>query len=93
VDLPDPHPGPGEVRIAVRAAGIRIAVGRQRKQWFDGSNVPLAFVKVDKHHGANPSDPGRDRGRHPGRPASGQPAVCAWSRTIALIRTPARIRL
>jgi len=22
VDLPDPHPGPGQVRIAVRAAGI-----------------------------------------------------------------------
>ena len=22
VDLPDPHPGPGQVRIAVRAAGV-----------------------------------------------------------------------
>ena len=27
VDLPDPHPGPGEVRIAVRAAGLKGASG------------------------------------------------------------------
>jgi hypothetical protein len=27
VDLPDPHPGPGQVRIAVRAAGVTAPPG------------------------------------------------------------------
>jgi NADPH:quinone reductase-like Zn-dependent oxidoreductase len=31
VDLPDPHPGPGQVRIAVRAAGINASDWKKRK--------------------------------------------------------------
>lgn len=31
VDLPDPHPGPGQVRIAVRAAGINPSDWKKRK--------------------------------------------------------------
>jgi NADPH:quinone reductase-like Zn-dependent oxidoreductase len=31
VDLPDPHPGPGEVRIAVRAAGVNPSDGENRQ--------------------------------------------------------------
>ena len=31
VDLPDPHPGPGEVRIAVRAAGINPSDWKKRE--------------------------------------------------------------
>jgi NADPH:quinone reductase-like Zn-dependent oxidoreductase len=36
VDLPDPHPGPGEVRIAVRAAGINPSDWKKRKGLMDG---------------------------------------------------------
>ena len=35
VDLPDPHPGPGEVRIAVRAAGVGLSDWRKRKGLMD----------------------------------------------------------
>ncbi|MGW6399350.1 NADP-dependent oxidoreductase [Streptomyces sp. NPDC055134] len=35
VDLPDPHPGPGEVRIAVRAAGINASDWKKRKGLMD----------------------------------------------------------
>ena len=35
VDLPDPHPGPGEVRIAVRAAGINPSDWKKRKGLMD----------------------------------------------------------
>jgi hypothetical protein len=31
VDLPDPHPGPGQVRIAVRAAGVNPSDWKKRK--------------------------------------------------------------
>ena len=31
VNLPDPHPGPGEVRIAVRAAGVNPSDGENRQ--------------------------------------------------------------
>jgi NADPH:quinone reductase-like Zn-dependent oxidoreductase len=35
VDIPDPHPGPGEVRIAVRAAGINASDWKKRKGLMD----------------------------------------------------------
>jgi NADPH:quinone reductase-like Zn-dependent oxidoreductase len=35
VDLADPHPGPGEVRIAVRAAGVGVSDWRKRKGLMD----------------------------------------------------------
>ncbi|MFG2661857.1 NADP-dependent oxidoreductase [Streptomyces sp. NPDC048425] len=35
VDLPDPHPGPGEVRIAVRAAGVNANDWKKRKGLMD----------------------------------------------------------
>jgi NADPH:quinone reductase-like Zn-dependent oxidoreductase len=31
VDLPDPHPGPGQIRIAVRAAGVNPSDWKKRK--------------------------------------------------------------
>jgi NADPH:quinone reductase-like Zn-dependent oxidoreductase len=36
VDLPDPHPGPGQVRIAVRAAGVNPSDWKKRKGFMDG---------------------------------------------------------
>jgi len=36
VDLPDPHPGPGQVRIAVRAAGINPSNWKKRTGLMDG---------------------------------------------------------
>jgi NADPH:quinone reductase-like Zn-dependent oxidoreductase len=35
VDLPDPHPGPGQVRIAVRAAGVSLSDWKKRKGLMD----------------------------------------------------------
>ena len=35
VDLPDPHPGPGEVRIAVRGAGINASDWKKRQGLMD----------------------------------------------------------
>jgi NADPH:quinone reductase-like Zn-dependent oxidoreductase len=35
VDLPDPHPGPGQVRIAVRAAGINPSDWKKRQGLMD----------------------------------------------------------
>lgn len=35
VDLPDPHPGPGQVRIAVRAAGINASDWKKRQGLLD----------------------------------------------------------
>jgi NADPH:quinone reductase-like Zn-dependent oxidoreductase len=35
VDLPAPHPGPGEVRIAVRAAGVGLSDWKKRKGLMD----------------------------------------------------------
>jgi NADPH:quinone reductase-like Zn-dependent oxidoreductase len=35
VDLPDPHPGPGQVRIAVRAAGLNASDWKKRKGLMD----------------------------------------------------------
>ena len=35
MDLPDPHPGPGEVRIAVRAAGINASDWKKRQGLMD----------------------------------------------------------
>jgi NADPH:quinone reductase-like Zn-dependent oxidoreductase len=35
VDLPDPHPGPGEIRIAVRAAGINASDWKKRQGLMD----------------------------------------------------------
>ena len=36
VDLPDPHPGSGQVRIAVRAAGVNPSDWKKRKGLMDG---------------------------------------------------------
>jgi NADPH:quinone reductase-like Zn-dependent oxidoreductase len=36
VDLPDPHPGPGQVRIAVRAAGVNASDWKKRRGLMDG---------------------------------------------------------
>jgi NADPH:quinone reductase-like Zn-dependent oxidoreductase len=36
VDLPDPHPGAGEVRIAVRAAGVNPSDWKKREGLMDG---------------------------------------------------------
>jgi NADPH:quinone reductase-like Zn-dependent oxidoreductase len=35
VDLPDPHPGPGQIRIAVRAAGLNPSDWKKRKGLMD----------------------------------------------------------
>src|SRR5512140_2070450 len=35
VDLPEPHPKPGEVRIAVRAAGVNLSDCRKRQGEMD----------------------------------------------------------
>jgi NADPH:quinone reductase-like Zn-dependent oxidoreductase len=35
VDLPDPHPGPGQVRIAVRAAGVNASDWKKRRGLMD----------------------------------------------------------
>ncbi|MEV6561520.1 NADP-dependent oxidoreductase [Nocardia sp. NPDC051756] len=35
VDLPDPHPGPGQVRIAVRAAGVNVSDWKKRQGLMD----------------------------------------------------------
>jgi NADPH:quinone reductase-like Zn-dependent oxidoreductase len=35
VDLPDPHPGPGQVRIAVRAAGVSVSDAKKRQGLMD----------------------------------------------------------
>ena len=35
VDLPDPHPGPGQVRIAVRAAGVNTSDWKKRRGLMD----------------------------------------------------------
>jgi len=39
VDLPDPHPGPGQVRIAVRAAGVNPSDWKKRKGLMDGELI------------------------------------------------------
>ena len=36
VDLPDPHPGPGQVRIEVRAAGVNPSDWKKRRGLMDG---------------------------------------------------------
>jgi len=35
VDLPDPHPGPGQVRVAVRAAGVIASDWKKRQGLMD----------------------------------------------------------
>jgi NADPH:quinone reductase-like Zn-dependent oxidoreductase len=35
-DLPDPHPGPGQVRIAVRAADVNPSDWKKHKGLMDG---------------------------------------------------------
>ena len=37
VDLPDPHPGPGQVRIAVRAAGVSLSDCKKRRGLMDSA--------------------------------------------------------
>jgi len=41
-DLPDPHPGTGQVRIAVRAAGVNPSDWKKRKGLMDGE-LPQAM--------------------------------------------------
>jgi len=36
VDLPDPHPGPGQIRITVRAAGVNPSDWKKRQGLMDG---------------------------------------------------------
>jgi len=49
VDLPDPHPGPGQVRIAVRAAGVNPSDWKKRINGASGTvgsaAVQLALVR------------------------------------------------
>src|SRR3977135_4434351 len=40
VDLPDPHPGPGQVRIAVRAAGVNPSDWKKREGLMDPDTPP-----------------------------------------------------
>ena len=41
VDLPDPHPGPGQVRITVHAAGINATEWKLRRGLLDfGEELP-----------------------------------------------------
>ncbi|MFE7592126.1 NADP-dependent oxidoreductase, partial [Kitasatospora sp. NPDC057512] len=42
VDLPDPHPGPGQVRIAVRAAGVNASDWKKRAGLMD-EELPQAL--------------------------------------------------
>ena len=35
VDLPEPHAGPGQIRVAVRAAGVGVSDGRKRRGLMD----------------------------------------------------------
>src|SRR3954464_5531955 len=35
VEVPDPHPGPGQVRIAVRAAGVSLSDSKKRQGLLD----------------------------------------------------------
>ena len=35
VELPEPHPGPGEIRIAVRAAGVNASDWKKRRGLMD----------------------------------------------------------
>ena len=50
VDLPDPHPGPGQVRIAVRAAGV--------------SPGATCMVLMPQHHRQELTAASRHRSRH-----------------------------
>ena len=40
VDLPDPHPAPGQIRVAVRAVGINPIDSKQRRGGPFGSELP-----------------------------------------------------
>ena len=42
VDLPDPHPGPGQIRIAVRAAGVNPSDWKKREGMMD-AELPQAM--------------------------------------------------
>ncbi|MEU6674503.1 NADP-dependent oxidoreductase [Streptomyces sp. NPDC046925] len=42
VDLPDPHPGPGQIRIAVRAAGVNPSDWKKRRGLMD-EGLPQAM--------------------------------------------------
>jgi hypothetical protein len=44
VDLPDPRPGPGQVRIAVRAAGVNPSDGRSARVFAEGAQVELEVL-------------------------------------------------
>ena len=71
VDLPDPHPGPGQVRIAVRAAGVNPSdwkkrtglidpelPGRQRQDQHRVRPVGPAGVALVGRERRLPADPG-----------------------------------
>ena len=44
VDLPDPRPGPGQVRIAVRAAGLNPSDWKKRKGLM-GGDLPQTMAR------------------------------------------------
>jgi NADPH:quinone reductase-like Zn-dependent oxidoreductase len=70
VDLPDPHPGPGQVRIAVRAAGVNPSDWKKRKGLMD-AELPQTMG----HEAAGVVD---ELGAHSTSSASGTAAHC-WS--------------
>ena len=47
VDLPDPHPGPGQVRIVVRAAGVNPSDWKKREGLMD-PELPQTMGRVRK---------------------------------------------
>ena len=70
MDLPDPHPGPGQVRIAVRAAGVSPSDWKKRKGLMDGE-----LPQTMGHEAAGVVDElGATRGQgRPGRPSPRSP--------------------
>jgi len=43
VELPDPVPGPGQLRVAVRASGINFAETRMRAGTYSGQSLPFVI--------------------------------------------------
>jgi NADPH:quinone reductase-like Zn-dependent oxidoreductase len=55
VDLPDPHPGPGQLRIAVRAAGVNPSDWKKRQGLMDESRLGRARDRVPGHRHGGPA--------------------------------------
>jgi NADPH:quinone reductase-like Zn-dependent oxidoreductase len=56
VDLPDPHPGPGQVRIAVRAAGVNPSDWKKRAGRMD-KELPQTMGHEAAGGGDEPGQP------------------------------------